>query len=104
MKHGFDILTIEGFDWDQGNSEKNWIKHRVNKQECEEVFFNKPLRIFDDHVYSRTEKRFGALGKSNTGRRLAVVFTVRNNMIRIISARDQGKKDRKIYEYLESVY
>lgn len=97
MKLGFDILSIEGFDWDKGNSEKNRIKHKVRKEECEEVFFNKPFRIFDDQVYSKTEKRFGALGRTDKGRLLAVIFTVRSRMIRVISARDQGHRDRRAY-------
>ena len=101
MKLGFSITSIEGFDWDTGNSEKNWVKHNVRKNECEEVFFNKPVRIFDDNVYSKTEKRFGALGRTDRGRRLTIIFTVRKKMIRVISARDQGHHDRKIYDAIQ---
>ncbi len=101
MQPGFNISSIEGFDWDKGNSEKNWLKHRVRKEESEEVFFNKPLRIFDDQVYSKSEKRYGALGRTDGGRLLVVIFTVRNTMIRIISVRDQGRRDRRIYAAIE---
>jgi uncharacterized DUF497 family protein len=31
------------FDWDGGNAEKNWLRHRVSQAECEQVFFNRPL-------------------------------------------------------------
>lgn len=31
-----------GFQWDKGNSEKNWLKHKVLKFECEQVFFKDP--------------------------------------------------------------
>lgn len=104
MDLDFDIYKIEGFEWDQGNIEKNELKHNVNKTECEEVFLNQPLRIFDDEIHSGVEKRYGLLGKTNKQRRLVVFFTIRANKIRVISTRDQGKKDRKIYDEIENQY
>lgn len=104
MKLGFDISKIEGFEWDKGNVDKNKIKHEVEKKECEEVFFSQPLEIFDDEVHSRTEKRYGALGKTSLGRSLTIFFTIRKNKIRVISAYDQGKKDRKLYLEIEKEF
>lgn len=104
MDLDFDISKIEGFEWDQGNIEKNKLKHNVNKEECEEAFLNQPLRIFDDEIHSGAEKRYGLLGKTNKQRRLVVFFTIRDNKIRVISTRDQGKKDRKIYDEIENQY
>ncbi len=93
-----DFSKIEGFEWDKGNSEKNKNKHSVEKDECEAIFFNLPLIIFYDEQHSTAkEKRYGALGKTNEDRKLAIYFTIRNNKIRIISARDQGKKDKETY-------
>jgi uncharacterized DUF497 family protein len=92
------IKNCEGFLWDEGNSEKNWIKHKVTRLECEEIFFNLPLIISDDVKHSNIEKRFYALGKSTAERLLFVSFTIRNNFIRIISARDMNRKERIIYE------
>lgn len=100
----FDLSKIAGFDWDVSNLEKNKIKHNVDTYECEEVFLNQPLRIFDDEVHSNLEKRYGALGKTSKNRKLVVFFTIRNNRIRVISARDQGKKDRKVYRQIEQQY
>ena len=37
-----DFDSIVGFDWDEGNKQKNWEKHQVDFRECEEVFFNQP--------------------------------------------------------------
>ena len=88
----------EGFDWDDGNILKNWIKHGVTAGECEEIFFNEPLLLIDDSQHSQTEKRYLALGKTNEGRILTVIFTIRKNKIRIISARDQSQKERNFYE------
>ncbi|HVA11317.1 MAG TPA: BrnT family toxin, partial [Candidatus Dormibacteraeota bacterium] len=69
----------------------------------EEVFFNKPRIIFDDTVHSSSrEKRYRVLGISTKGRALAVAFTVRNNKIRVIMARDQSRKERVFFEAKQS--
>lgn len=101
MYPNIDLSSLSGFDWDEANRAKNWIKHKVDYKEAEEIFFNKPLIIFDDKKHSVREKRWGALGKTNKGRVLAIYFTIRNNRIRIISARDQGRKDKTIYANIE---
>lgn len=86
------------FWWDQGNVEKSWKKHKVHHKEAEEVFFNKPLKILKDVKHSQKEDRFIALGITNKKRRLNIVFTVRKEKIRVISARNQSKKEREFYE------
>ena len=94
----FDILSkCDGFEWDKHNSEKNWRKHRVSLLECEEIFFNRPLVVADDKKHSKKEIRFYALGRTDKGRMLFVVFTVRRNNIRVISARDMSRKERTVY-------
>lgn len=100
----FDLSKIEGFEWDEGNLAKNKDKHKVDYKECEEVFLNEPVRVFDDEIHSKTEKRYGALGKTNEGRRLVIFFALRSKRIRVISVRDQGKKDRKVYEEVEEQF
>ncbi|MBF0605876.1 MAG: BrnT family toxin [Nitrospirae bacterium] len=94
-----DFEKITGFDWDQGNQRKNADKHGVSRSETEQVFFNDPLLPVEDVCHSQSEKRIHALGKTNTGRVLHVVFTLRNDetLIRIISARDMHKKERLRY-------
>ena len=94
----FDFDSIIGFDWDEGNQQKNWEKHQVDFRECEEAFFNQPLLISEDMKHSFQEKRYYVLGRSDTNRKLFLIFTLRNNKIRVISARDQSKKERMIYE------
>ena len=86
------------FEWDQGNIDKNWKKHRVNNKETEETFFNKPLKIYKDKKHSQKEDRFVALGITNKKRRLYIIFTLRKEKIRIISARNQSEKERGEYE------
>ena len=93
-----ELGKVKGFDWNKGNVDKNWKKHQVNYRESEEVFFNKPLLINHDDIHSTKEKRYQCLGKTDNERLLFISFTVRKNKIRIISARDQSKKERKQYE------
>jgi uncharacterized DUF497 family protein len=90
-----------GFNWDEGNLLKNWEKHRVSVSECEQVFFNRPLVSRPDAEHSSDESRLYVLGQSDSGRHLFIVFTVRNNLIRIISARDMNRKERSAYKYHE---
>ena len=89
--------TCKGFDWDEGNSEKNWILHLVTRSECEQVFFNEPLIVSEDTKHSQTEKRWVVLGKTDCERLLFIVITIRDKLIRIISARDMNKKEKEIY-------
>lgn len=93
-----DLINLTGFDWDESNREKNWEKHGVLAGECEEVFFNLPLLLQPDPAHSQREPRFYVLGHTTAGRRLFIAFTVREDKIRVISARDMSKKERKIYE------
>ena len=88
---------FEGFDWDSGNREKSRIQHRVAWWECEEVFFNQPLYVFPDTGHSLAEDRYYALGKTNSARYLFIVFTRRRSKIRVISARDMHRKERRVY-------
>lgn len=87
-----------GFQWDAGNAEKNWELHQVSRAEAEQIFFNRPIIVAADPKHSRDEPRFAALGQTNDGRRLTIVFTIRETtMIRVISARDQSREERKVY-------
>ena len=92
-----ELYACRGFQWDEGNVDKNWIRHRVLNNGCEEVFFNKPIILADDPKHSQEEKRYYVLGKTNVNRWLFVAFTIRKDLIRVISARDMNKKERNIY-------
>jgi uncharacterized protein len=93
--------TVDGFDWDHGNISKNWEKHKVTPVQCEELFFNMPLVVQTGEQHSVSEKRYFALGKTDAERRLFIVFAIRGRKIRVISARDMSRKERKIYHEKE---
>lgn len=94
-----DLNAISGFNWDSGNAQKN-NKHDVSMAQAEQVFFNAPLLVLEDASHSQIEVRFHALGKTDDGRALHITFTLRDTgkLIRVISARDMHKKERKIHE------
>lgn len=88
---------VVGFQWDEGNADKNLIAHGVENWECEQVFFNEPLLILDDPRHSEVEKRWAAFGSTHGGRLLVVIFTKRGKLLRVISARDMKRKERDYY-------
>jgi len=93
-----DVLAaLEGFEWDQGNSDKNWQRHRVRQAEAEQVLLNRPLVVAVDLKHSQGEPRFVALGRTDGGRQLIVVFTVRGQRVRVISARSMSRREQKTY-------
>lgn len=91
------LFNCEGFEWDEGNSEKNRIRHQVFRGECEQVFFNEPIMVSADIKHSQEESRWYVLGKTDVDRLLFIVFTIRKNKIRIISARDMNKREKQIF-------
>ena len=90
------------FDWDGGNAEKNWLRHRVSQSESEQVFFNRPLVVAEDELHSHREGRYLALGRTDLGRLLFVVYTLRGEKIRVISARDMTRREQKEYEHAQA--
>src|SRR5438045_594793 len=96
MDESRDATEFEG---DAGNADKNWDRHRVSQAECEQVFFNRPLVSGEDAVHSQAEVRQYALGRTDADRRLFIVYTLRGEKVRIISARDMTARERKEYEH-----
>jgi uncharacterized DUF497 family protein len=90
------------FEWDAANAEKNWVRHRVSQTECEQVFFNHPLVVGEDVLHSHDEARFFALGQTDAGRFLFLVYTVRRERVRVISARDMTRRELKEYEHVRA--
>ncbi|PKB66021.1 MAG: hypothetical protein BZY81_08550 [SAR202 cluster bacterium Io17-Chloro-G4] len=96
-----DLASITGFQWDEGNSEKNLVAHQVTRSEIEQVFLRRPIAADSFIQQSGRERRYYALGQTDAGRRLFVVFTTRNQLIRVISARDMSRRERRAYTNAE---
>ncbi len=86
---------IEGFQWDQGNSSKNWARHRVSQTEAEQVFLNRPLVVAGAPL--KNEPRQFTFGQTDAGRLLTVVFTIRGSLLRVISVRPMSRRERRGY-------
>jgi len=97
MTDATSVPEFDGFDWSGGNAEKNWARHRVMPLEAEQLFFNTPLLSGTDPAHSQREPRFYALGQTDEGRELFVAFTIRGRSLRVVSARDMSRKERRVY-------
>ena len=95
--HRDPLDDCTGFDWDDENTQKNWDRHQVTPEEAEDVFFNEPLVVRGDLRHSQREKRYYALGWTSGGRYLFVSFTIRRQLIRVISAREMNRKELEFY-------
>ncbi len=92
------LANCTGFEWDEGNSLKNWALHQVSQGEAEDAFFNQPFIVASDSAHSQREPRYAALGATSAGRRLTLIFTIGAHLIRVISVRDMSRQERRIYE------
>ena len=91
------FVGVSAFQWDEGNADKSWRRHEVTQAEAEQVFFNRPVLVVKDEGHSTREARYFALGRTDLVRMLAVVFTIRGSLLRVISARPMGRTERKAY-------
>jgi uncharacterized DUF497 family protein len=93
-------LHASGFDWDKGNRAK-CEKHGISISTIENLF-SRPLAVLPDAAHSRSERRFRAIGKTEKGRGVFIVFTLRREgdevLILPISARYMHRKEVEAYE------
>jgi len=86
------------FEWDPAKGRANARKHCVDFTEAATVFAD-PLSIaYPDPDHSSNEERYIIFGVSSKGRFLIVAHTLRENRIRIITAREMTRAERRYYE------
>jgi len=93
MLESYDYESATGFDWDEQKSKSNRAKHGIDFEDAIEVFYGPVLLRQSDR---NNEGRWVAIGHSED-RLIAVVFTRRENVIRIISARRARKNEEREY-------
>src|SRR3989344_6608654 len=93
-----DLRKIRGFEWDKGNVEKSYEKHGITPKEAEKIYLDDNLQVEQDVQHQEVEERFVAIGKIQENKVLFVVFTIRKDKVRVISARIADKKERRIYD------
>jgi hypothetical protein len=82
------------FFWDKDNL-SHIARHHVSKDEAEQVIQNDPLDL--ERQIRNREQRLLHLGETNAGRVLFVVVTLRDKMLRVVTAFPANRKARKFY-------
>lgn len=91
-------VSMMNFEWNEEKSAANVAKHGVAFDEAKTIF-DDPLYIeFYDPDHSEDEDRFIMIGQSAQNRLLVVSYTDRNDRIRLISAREATRMEKKAYE------
>ena len=96
------IAGLEGFEWDAGNSDKNWLRHEVRQAEAEQALLNRPLVLAVALKPAAKESRFLTFGRTDAALQIAVVFTVRGSRARVISSQPLSRAERKVYAQAEA--
>ena len=86
------------FEWDPAKAKKNIGKHGVSFAEAVTVFADELGTTYPDPDHSMDEERYLTFGVSGEGRFLVVVNADREVKIRIISAREMTRGERRYYE------
>lgn len=90
------------FEWDSGNTSKNFVKHGITATEAESVFMQpEAIVVLGQQISPKVdEPRFGIFGLTTSGKSVFLCFTIRGNGLRVISVRQLNTKERRAYEDL----
>lgn len=90
------------FEWDPTKARTNLRKHGVSFREAVSAFMDGLSVTILDRDHSDEEERLLLLGASEAGRLLVIAHTDRGDRIRIISAREANRRERRQYEQAQS--
>ena len=92
-------MSALSFEWDPAKARVNATKHGITFDEAKSVFYDEHALIIPDPAHSAAENRFVIMGMSISLRILVAVHCLRDNnrVIRIISARKAGAKEKQPY-------
>lgn len=93
-------MEILNFEWDENKNEINKKKHGLSFETAREVFYDDAAILFDDPDHSIGEERFLIIGMLKSSKICIVSHCYRDsdNVIRLISAREATKNEKKIYQ------
>lgn len=84
------------FDWDARKAQANLRKHRIDFADAATMFQDDcAITVADEDP---EEDRYISIGMDALGRVLVAVYTLRDESIRIISARRATRRERTEYE------
>jgi uncharacterized DUF497 family protein len=86
------------FSWDPNKADRNLANHGIDFREAATVFDDPLSTTFPDDEHSDSERRFVTVGLSAWGQVLVVVHTETSDQMRIISAREATRRERRFYE------
>jgi len=86
------------FEWDPNKDAENRKKHGLSFDEASTVFGDPLALTIEDPDHSLDEVRFLTIGISKSQALIVVAHTEREGVIRIISAREPSRQERKQYE------
>ena len=89
------------FEWDSEKAEDNFKKHQVSFEEATTIFSDPLSLTIPDLEHSIGEERYIDIGRSNNGLILIVVYSERDDNIRIINCRRATRRERRFYEEAE---
>lgn len=90
-------MNIDGIIWLRAVIDKLAFKHHVEIHEVEELFAGKPKFRFVEKGERKSEDVYLALGQTDAGRYLTVLFIHKKKEALILSARDMADKERRMY-------
>ena len=85
------------YQWDSKKANQNIKKHEIDFADAVGVFEDEWALTIKRHIVEY-EKRFATIGMDFLGRIIVVVYTYRENDLRIISARSATKGEKEKYE------
>ncbi len=88
------------FEWDEAKDEANIAKHGISFDEATGIF-NGPILQREDSRRDYGETRFTAIGITE-GKELFVAYTMRGQVVRIISARRSRRDERRTYRQTQA--
>lgn len=92
-------MKITGIIWLEQIVDKLLYKHQVETYEVEQLLRNKPKYRFVEKGEREDEDVYLALGQTNAGRYLIVLFIYKKSQeALVLSARDMEKKERRYYD------
>jgi uncharacterized DUF497 family protein len=89
----FEILAPDGFEWDEQKAEANIAKHKIDFEDAIGIFYEPVIVRQSDR---NSEKRWVAIGELASCL-IAVIYTLRGQSIRVISARRARKNEESEY-------
>jgi uncharacterized protein len=104
MRYALDAVRLQfvagelTFEWDALKAAINRRKHGVTFEEAATVFLDPHAQVFDDPDSGVAETRFLLVGLSAARRVLVVVHVERGAHLRIISAREATRNERRSLE------